>query len=381
MNREGRARAAKGRHQTLACPSLRQRIEWRLVNSNEFGRLLPLPLRRSLCENGRMPSAAFSRLRDFITTTMQISHVYQPVMLRTLIDNGGKASVSEIAKALLAEDRAQLDYYREITKRMPGAVLRRRGVVDYQDGAYSISGFDQVTAAERHELIALCHAKFDQFLEKRADPWSHRRKSAGYVSGTLRYEVLKRAAFRCVLCGASAEDRALEVDHIVPRNAGGSDDLSNFQALCYSCNAMKRDRDTTDFRCIPALYRERSSGCIFCNIGAARIVAENELMVAINDAFPVTEGHSLLIPKRHVVSPNDLFQPEVNAMWALAADVRAELSAADETIAGFNFGSNDGASAGQTVMHAHFHIIPRQEGDVEKPRGGVRGAIPERQGY
>ena len=113
---------------------------------------------------------------------------------------------------------------------MPGAVLRRRGIVDYDGSAYLIPGFDEMTAAERHELIALCHAKFDEFLEKRADPWSHRRKSAGYVSGTLRYEVLKRAVFRCELCGVSAEDRALEVDHIVPRNAGGSDDPSNLQA-------------------------------------------------------------------------------------------------------------------------------------------------------
>ncbi len=68
-----------------------------------------------------MPSPAFSRLRDFITTAMQMSHVYQPVMLWTLIGKGGKASVLEVAQALLAEDRAQLDYYREITKRMPGA--------------------------------------------------------------------------------------------------------------------------------------------------------------------------------------------------------------------------------------------------------------------
>jgi len=158
------------------------------------------------------------------------------------------------------------------------------------------------------------------------------------VSGTLRYEVLKRAAFRCELCGASAEDRALELDHILPRNVGGSDDLSNLQALCYSCNAMKRGRDKTDFRGMAARYRERSGGCIFCSIDADRIIAENELMVAIKDAYPVTDGHSLLIPKRHVVGPNDLFQPELNAMWALGAKVRTELSALDPTIAGFNFG-------------------------------------------
>jgi diadenosine tetraphosphate (Ap4A) HIT family hydrolase len=187
--------------------------------------------------------------------------------------------------------------------------------------------------------------------------------------------------FRCELCGASAEDRALEVDHIVPRNAGGSDDLSNLQALCYSCNAMKRDRDMTDFRGMASRYRERADGCTFCNIDATRIVSENELMVAVRDAYPVTEGHSLLIPRRHGVGPNDLFQPELNAMWALSAKVRTALSASDPTITGFNFGSNDGSAAGQTVMHAHFHIISRRSGDTQNPRGGVRGVIPGRQSY
>ena len=112
-------------------------------------------------ERRGVTNSVFTRLRDFITTAMQMSHVYQPVMLRTLIDKGGKASISEVAQALLAEDRAQLDYYREITKRMPGAVLRRRGVIDYQDGAYSIPGFQEMTEVERHEIIALCHAKVD----------------------------------------------------------------------------------------------------------------------------------------------------------------------------------------------------------------------------
>jgi diadenosine tetraphosphate (Ap4A) HIT family hydrolase len=144
---------------------------------------------------------------------------------------------------------------------------------------------------------------------------------------------------------------------------------------------MKRDRDTTDFRGMASRYRERAHGCIFCNIDATRIVSENELMVAIRDAYPVTEGHSLLIPGRHVGGPNDLFQPELNAMWALSAKVRTALSASDPTNTAFNFGSNDGSAAGKTVMHAHFHIIPRRSGDTENPRGGVRGVIPGRQSY
>jgi len=144
---------------------------------------------------------------------------------------------------------------------------------------------------------------------------------------------------------------------------------------------MKRDRDTTDFRGMASRYRERADGCIFCNIDATRIVAENELTVATRDAHPVTEGHTLLIPRRHVVGANDLFQPELNAMWALSAKVRTALSASDPTIAAFNFGANDGLAAGQTVMHAHFHIIPRRSGDTENPHGGVRGVIPGRQSY
>jgi 5-methylcytosine-specific restriction endonuclease McrA len=80
----------------------------------------------------------------------------------------------------------------------------------------------------------MCAEKIDQYVDKRGDRiWSHRRKSTGYISGTLRYEVLKRAKFRCELCGVSADEKALEVDHIIPRQIGGPDDISNLQALCY----------------------------------------------------------------------------------------------------------------------------------------------------
>jgi hypothetical protein len=97
---------------------------------------------------------------------------------------------------------------------------------------------------------------------------------------------LKRAKFRCELCGVSAEIKALEVDHIVPRNKGGSDDPSNFQALCYSCNAMKRDRDDTDFRRIVEAYQYRAAGCPFCEIPQDRVVLENELCFAVADKHP-----------------------------------------------------------------------------------------------
>lgn len=89
------------------------------------------------------------------------------------------------------------------------------------------------------------------YLKKRGTAvFDHRRAALGYLSGSLRYEVLKRAGFRCELCGISADERAIEVDHIIPRKHGGDDDLINLQALCYKCNANKGARDNVDFRII-----------------------------------------------------------------------------------------------------------------------------------
>jgi ATP adenylyltransferase len=154
---------------------------------------------------------------------------------------------SGIAKALLAHDESQIEYYTAITNNMVGRVLRNRGLVEKDGPDYVLKGFASLAPDEVSKLVAACKAKLKEFKEKRgATIWAHRRMSAGYVSGTLKFEVLKRARFRCELCGVSAEERALEADHIVPRNKGGSDDLSNLQALCYSCNAMKRDRDNTE---------------------------------------------------------------------------------------------------------------------------------------
>jgi hypothetical protein len=130
-------------------------------------------------------------------------------------------------------------------------------------------------------------------------------------SQTLKYEVLKRARFRCELCGISADEKALEVDQIVPRNHGGFDDFTNFQALCYSCNAMKRDRDNTDFRKMRESYDERQEGCLFSEINKEGGIAENELAYAIGDGFPVTPLHTLVIPKRHTPTYFELSKPKL----------------------------------------------------------------------
>jgi diadenosine tetraphosphate (Ap4A) HIT family hydrolase len=96
--------------------------------------------------------------------------------------------------------------------------------------------------------------------------------------------------------------------------------------------------------------------------------------------FPVTDGHTLVVPRKHIASVFDLCDDEQSPLWQLVVAVRKQLLA-DFKPAGFNIGINDGEAAGQTVLHAHIHVIPRYAGDVVDPRGGIRWVIPEKARY
>ena len=124
-----------------------------------------------------------------------------------------------------------------------------------------------------------------------------------------------------------------------------------------------------------------NSSCIFCSLPPGRIVAEDGPCIAFRDGFPVTEGHTLIIPRRHVASFRNLDDAEIAAIHRLARRLAQELLEADPTITGFNFGTNDGTDAGQSVFHCHFHLIPRRHGDHPNPRGGIRAVIPGRASY
>lgn len=120
--------------------------------------------------------------------------------------------------------------------------------------------------------------------------------------------------------------------------------------------------------------------CPFCELEAPRIFAACKCAVAIKDVFPVTPGHALVIPRRHVSSIYDLTDGEQAAIWAFVGKVRQTL-AEDLAVDSFNIGVNDGTAAGQTIEHAHIHMIPRRAGDVSDPRGGIRQAIPDKARY
>lgn len=322
----------------------------------------------------------YQELKKFITKDMRMAHVYQPVMLIELLKSHGRASVNQIAQAILNKDPTQIEYYSEIVKNMVGKVLtKNRGITDKDGSTYILRGAEQLTVDQISELTNLLEEKILEYESKREDAhWSHRKRGRRPVSGSIRYEVLKRANFRCELCGISADNKNLEVDHITPKSLGGADEIHNYQALCYTCNSQKKNNDDTDFRGLNAQYEHREESCLFCQIQLEirqRIIDENNLAYAIRDEFPVTEFHTLFIPKRHVKDYFELTQAEINAINYLISRQKVLLDKSDVSIDGYNIGMNCGETAGQTILHCHVHLIPRRQGDVENPKGGIRHLI------
>ena len=127
--------------------------------------------------------------------------------------------------------------------------------------------------------------------------------------------------------------------------------------------------------------RDPNNPCLFCDIKERGLVIENDLAYASYDTFPVTDMHCLIIPKRHVKDYFDLTNDESIACNALIKDIKHQIELKDPTVKGFNVGTNVGKISGQSIMHCHIHLIPRREGDVENPQGGVRSVIPLKQHY
>ncbi len=115
--------------------------------------------------------------------------------------------------------------------------------------------------------------------------------------------------------------------------------------------------------------------CIFCNPREEEILAENDYALLIVDNSPVSEGHCLVIPKRHIKTFFEATPKENNAFYELILKAKEIILANGNTPDGFNIGSNNDVAAGQSVFHLHIHIIPRYQGDVENPKGGIRHVI------
>ena len=121
--------------------------------------------------------------------------------------------------------------------------------------------------------------------------------------------------------------------------------------------------------------------CLFCNIKKSGLARENDLAYVSYDSYPVTTMHCLIIPKRHVIDYFSLTDEEIIACNSLIKVMKNEIELKDILVKGFNIGTNVGKTSGQSVLHCHIHLIPRREGDVENPQGGVRSVIPLKQHY
>ena len=173
-----------------------------------------------------------------------------------------------IAWRILGEDVTQIDYTTERVKRMVGKVLTGNGITAYGNGAYRLIGGDELSDTEGDELQQLCRQRLDAFREQRGEEvFAHRSRHRAPISDSVKYRVLTRARGRCECCGPHEHQRALEVVNIIPRNQGGSDDLSNLQAICCRCNAGKRDG------CLPTQEgAPTSAGCRPATATAKRAV-------------------------------------------------------------------------------------------------------------
>ena len=318
----------------------------------------------------------FKELQDFIENKMRMSHIYQPLLIKTLVESEGFSTARKLALELLKMDESQIQYYERVVKKMPVRVLLRHGVIKKNDNQIELA-IRKLTFKERQKLITLCDSKLNESREKRGLKLWNYRLIDNPVPDSLRYRILKKSKQRFELCGATKNDRPLNVDHIIPRSKGGKSDESNLQVLCSKCNRSKSNKDDTDFRNIE--FEDKVKGCPFC--GNVKKVMTSNSVFAMKDNYPVTDGHHLIIPFRHTenfFSMTDVERDDANKLLRV---LKNKLEASDSTITGFNIGMNSGQSAGQTVMHSHIHLIPRRDGDNKKPRGGVRGVIPSKMSY
>ena len=127
--------------------------------------------------------------------------------------------------------------------------------------------------------------------------------------------------------------------------------------------------------------KDPNNPCIFCKIRKEELQLENQLAYSSTDSYPVSQFHSLIVPKRHVETYFELTKDEILACNELILKTKEKILKQDSSVQGFNIGTNAGKSAGQSIMHCHIHLIPRREGDVENPQGGVRSVIPNKQHY
>lgn len=318
-----------------------------------------------------------AELEEFLTKKMRMAAIYQPVIIRLLLENGGKVDLKQIAEFIAPLDSEIVSYYVARLKEQPREVLKKHGIAEIPRGAEAFQFIQPIALSkkERDTLIEICDAKIHEWLAKHPEI---ELNNSGW--GRIRHEMIASHRY-CSMCGLTPDDGIkLDIDHIIPRSHGGTNEKSNLQVLCHKCNRGKGNASIISSR--EARYKVEPQGdCPFCSPLKRRTLFETDWVTALSDTYPVTAGHTLIVPNRHIALASDLSEKEWLEIHRAFTKVRALLEGEDSTIEGYNTGFNIGEAAGQTVLHAHFHIIPRRKGDQPDPRGGIRGVIPEKKTY
>jgi diadenosine tetraphosphate (Ap4A) HIT family hydrolase len=347
-------------------------------------------------------SEGMQRLSDFlefIEKDMRMSHIYQPLLIRMLLESGGASTLRDLALRFVTFNEAELQAMEQTLKKMPVQVLKNRGWVE-RDGDTVRLTVKPNDLKERSMLIGACERRLHEFIELRGEKiWDYRWLDDP-VGGSFRFEILAASGQKCALCGISAEDRPLDVDHIVPRSKGGKSTADNLQVLCSKCNRSKGNRDDRDFRSLDVKRRiyalenlelpsaaeqpmesiDSTKPSIFDKLPEERVLLRTKHFFVVEDGFPIAPGHLLIISNRPCLDWFSLTPQEQGTFPEVLEAAKAWVEERHQPD-GFNVGMNCGEAAGQTVMHFHCHLIPRTHGDTPHPRGGVRGVIPSKQSY
>ena len=276
--------------------------------------------------------------------------------------------------------KASSDITKTESNRCRSQFLRRRGIIS-KEGELVTLNCKKLTFEQRAQVVMSCEKRLQEFIIGHGiDLWGYRLLDTDPVPGTLRQQVLQESGGRCALCGATKKERPLDIDHIIPKSKGGKNAHENLQVLCSKCNQEKGNRNRNDYR--NDMPPDLIAGCKFCfEQIKGRVIEELNSVLAIRDGYPVTKGHTLIVPKRHVTDYFDMTDAKRRDADDLMKFLKRQMVKKEPTITGYNIGVNNGVSAGQTIFHVHYHLIPRRDGDTENPRGGVRGVIPGKRAY
>ena len=252
----------------------------------------------------------FEDLIDFIDNRMRMSHIYQPLLLRILVEAGGTATIRQLAHGFLAQDESQLRYYENRIKQMPVPVLKKRGVISKEGELVSLN-CKKLTFEQKAQVVMSCEKRLQQFIiERGLDLWGYRLLDTDPIPGSLRYRVLKESGGRMCQLWCSPRKNAhwmWTTSFLNPRAVKMY--AKTFKSFVPSAIRRRETRIALISVMICLLIRFPTVNFV-TRISRGRIIEELDTVVAIKDGYPVTKGHLLVIPKRHAPEYFDLSDAE-----------------------------------------------------------------------